>query len=214
MRGLGIYASAHFNADVAAPPSASHTTLDPARTGSGITLSNGNLTATGTGPNIACALIPKNAGTANYYWEGTVGTFASYIAVGVFPDTGAVVSGDFLGGADGGGAWSDGSTNYGPAYQSGSFFTFGGGDILQFWLYLGLLYIGRVGDGWWRGDTSVFDPTPRLGTGHVFDVPDVTNVSPAMSFFDGSVNAITLNFGDSAFAGTVPSGGVGGWPDH
>jgi hypothetical protein len=195
-----------------ATPPGSFTSLDPARTGSGITLSNNNLTASGTGANISVALVPKSAATANYYWEAAVDVLPSYVAVGVFPDTGTF-DGEFLGQSDGGGAWSDGSTNYGSAYQSGSMFGYGEGDVLQLWLYLGLLYIGRVGDGWWRGDTNVFEPTPHLGGGHVFDVPDATSVSPAMSFFDGSTDSITFNFGASAFAGSVPSGGVGGWPD-
>jgi hypothetical protein len=218
--GTQIVSRACFGADEVwavdssggAPPGG-FTSLDPARTGSGITLSDANLTATGTGANISAALAPKLVSSAAYYWEATVGVLPSYVAVGVFPDSGTV-DGDFLGGTDGAGAWSDGSTNTGPAYQAGSMFTYGSGDVLQLCLFGGLMYIGRIGDGWWNGLTSAFEPTlPVAANGHVFDVPDITNVSPAMSFFDGSTDAITFNFGASAFAGSVPAGCTG-WPDH
>jgi len=163
---------------------------------SGITLSNGNLTATGSSSEVAVrATAGKTSG--KYYWEVTAeSATSSYAQVGIMsmssqldfglgsvgPGAGYALSGTIT-------SWATGATAC--TYSTGAVI----GIALD--LDTGMLYFSR--DGVWQAGGKPESSTGGIGFGGTSQT-----MYPAVSLGIGDV--LTANFGQSAFAHTPPSG--------
>jgi SPRY domain len=200
------------------PPAATGVTLDPA-TVTAVTLSNGNLTATNTGTTGTDqgARVATSAGkaTGKYYMEcklttvvpggggnrgfGIGTTTSTYTAMG----NGAVVGDNCY--CSSGGIFANGvntAISITGIVQGDTIGCAVDLDNRKIWF--------RKNTGVWNGNVAN-DPVTNVGG---IAIPAGTMV-PFVTF--GGVvgtagNAHTVNFGGSAFVGTVPAGYTAGWP--
>lgn len=204
-----------------------YTTLDPAKTGSTITLSGGNLIATG-GTSYATSIAKKGLTSGTAYWEvkaTTVGAsgHGSDFFVGVSDGSSNLNS--YLGsdshgwGIQGGGSAGGSSTNYFP-YHSGSSSSNTGKTLYNTGDVVGIA-IKSTGTGTWsvwiRGtDGNWMTGDPVAGTSPMWNITGVTTLYPAVALErhnSGDPFPVeTLDFGSSAFTYAVPSGFTGGVP--
>lgn len=184
----------------ATPPSGA--TWNPADKAAGIVLSSGNLVA-GGGTNIQLVRATRSLPTGKSYWEVTLTTGTStgtsiVNAAGIV--SGAVSTGVQMGGPGANlGHYANVMTLY---YNNSIVLDFANAvsstHILQFAhdSATGEVWIGRVGTGWFNsGD-------PAAGTGEVYTLG-------AATWFPGATpngQSATVNFGASAFSGSVPAG--------
>lgn len=199
---------------------ATYTTLNPADKDTHITLSGGNLTATGTAgwTGFARALDAKSTG--KFYWETTFNATQSQSGVGVA--IGSLVatttfSGTVAPGHCGlvqsfGAVWVNGATSItlgGTPASTLSFGTITSGTIICVAIDIGAKLIWwRLGAGGnWNNNAS---RDPAAGTGGV-SIPNVGTTYPTSCF--GGADTLISNFGASAFTGAVPSGFTAGWPN-
>ena len=185
-----------------APP-ATPATWNPADKAAGITLSGGDLIATG-GTNIQLARATRSLPTGKAYWEVTVftnSTGASVISGAGIVD-GAVATSVQIGGAGANlGMYANTQTLY---YNNAVVLDFANiasnTHIYQFAhdSATGEVWVGRVGTGWFNsGD-------PAAGTGEVYTLGAGTWYPGCTP--NGASRTCTANFGASAFSGSVPSG--------
>lgn len=190
------------------------TKFDPSTKSSGVTLSNGDLTAASSGPGggdigVKCFAADVHS-TGKYYFEVTVDTFAggdngvgvcttasTYPNLGsaatrgvmLFPSGNIYIDGSFSGTSLGGG-------------HSGHTIAF------AFDLDNNLCWLKDItAAGNWN-NSSLPDPaTAFLGK----TIPALAFI-PAVVFSSGTAAQATFNTGSSSFTGTVPSGFTAGWP--
>lgn len=159
-----------------------------------VTLSNRNLTATGSVANNKCVRSGVSKATGKCYWEITVTTETVANGIGV-ADASAVLA-NFLGSDVHGWGYFG---NDGKAYNNGVgilLATFTTGDVIQVAVDIGATSI------WW-GKNGTFTGNPGAGTGATY-----TNLSAVMfaAACVGIADVQTANFGASAFTYTPPSG--------
>jgi hypothetical protein len=168
--------------------------FDPANAG-GMTLSNGNKTATDAGTSDACRAIASTGTTGKWYWEMTMTTVGS---------TGTTFQLITANGADIA-SWSSDGTLGGDL--GGTINTFASGNVCSAAIDIGagLLWfspiVGGVRGNW---DNSPTD-NPATGTGG-------NGITSGLSWFPEFVSGstandkATLNTGTSAFAAAIPVG--------
>ncbi len=196
MRGIGFLAPA---ASGPAP-----TTLNPADKDASITLSNGNLRATATA---ATTWVSARATTAKslgkWYFEATSVSTSLNLVLGLANSTQSLAT--YLG--------NPGSNSVGYASSNGDIkqnFTVlataaswaGGNEVAEIAVDLTnhLLWARKAG-GSWNGTGA----DPAAGTGGVSILSGT--LYPAISVYDvGEADVIQVNFGATAFTGTVPAG--------
>lgn len=180
-------------------------TLNPSDKGANITLSNGNLTATGGAASSFQSIRSQTSrSTGKYYWEWTVGQKGINNGVAGFLNSTASLA-TYIG-ADANGI---GLVTNGQVVQSASFTsylsTIANGDVcgLAIDLDAHLLWV-RDGAGNWNGSGTA---NPATGSGGI-SLPSGLNsgsVFAGISVFNSS-DFSTANFGGSAFSQTVPAG--------
>jgi hypothetical protein len=185
------------------------TTWNPADKSASITLSGGNLIAAGTsGVNSVRSVDQKTTG--KFYWEITATAFAnSSSAVGVATLGWALSSGI----TSPTGGLASGVSRSGLIYANGSALialgAIASGTIVCFAIDLvaGTIWIRSGAAGPWNNNASF---SPAAGTGGVS-----LGASAGTAFYVAATlsgDTVTLNSGDSAFAGAVPSTFTAGWP--
>ncbi len=190
-----------------------NTTFNPSDKAASLTLSGGNLIATGTtGANAGVRAIDKQI-TGKFYWECTCNTFASSgSAVGVSSPTAALNAGLAFASPLGtcglnraGSVYSDGVQVAGIAFGTIASGTVVGiavdCDARLIWYRLGAA-------GNWNASATA---SPVTGAGGVaLSIGRGIPVYPMVT--SAALNdQITANFGGSAFTGTVPSGFTSGF---
>ena len=171
-------------------------TWNPIDKGAGITLSNGNLTASGppSGWQAVRSVLSKNSG--KWYWEIKVDMTGAnfFIGIGTSLET-LTYPGDTTEG------YGYSSSNGYKFHSSGSAYgdTFTTNDIISVALDLDNGKIWWAKNGIWQASGN-----PAAGTN-----PAYTSVSGdffAMVGLYGTENEVTANFGATAFSHSVPSG--------
>jgi hypothetical protein len=194
-----------------------NTTLNPADKEAHISLSGGNLTATGTAGWTGSVRAVDGQSSGKYYWECTFNASAAGSGVGANISALAIAT-IFSGAGTGqagvmqnGSVYVDGSTTItigGVGSQSISFGTITSGTVicvaidvpnkLMWWR------LGAAGN--WNNNAS---RNPATGAGGV-SIPNISTAYPSISF--GGADTIIANFGSSTFTGAVPSGFTSGLP--
>jgi hypothetical protein len=183
------------------------TAFDPSNTAVAVSLSNGNLTATGSGGSVqpgTSRTVQSHVTTGKYYAEFTCDSVSGG-KVGI----GVVNSSQIIGGSGNGigssgnsiGYYSDANV-YRNAYTVGATYsTFTTGDVISVALDVSVPGI------WWRKNAGIWlgGGDPATGTGAV-----TTGVPTGALFFavecERLGDTVTANFGATAFAQTAPSG--------
>jgi hypothetical protein len=193
------------------------TTLDPVNKGASQTLSNGNLTLTGSGGNgIARSIASHASGSGKYYFEVTMGTCTN-AGVG-FVNNAEVLTAGWIGDSPNtaanltAGGWSGDTsgTITGPALVSAHVY----GLAIDLSSATKAVWILDItgGTGQWNANATA---NPATGVnGNVLTVAGLIFVSNQPIYAGGSCNSaantMTFNFGATAYAGTPPSG-FGNW---
>jgi hypothetical protein len=188
------------------------TTWNPSDKNAGITLSGGNLIATYTG-GLSSVRAAASKTSGKYYWEITVTTSGSNAAYGLV--TGNFPLGQhFAGGGSSIGCVGVNSTGAITVNNSSSgqpnIPAIVNGDILCFAIDLtaGRFWVRRGAAGVWNGSVP---GDPAAGTVGIA-MPFGSTLAAYPAWYAQNTSTITANFGDSAFAGTVPSGFTAGFP--
>lgn len=191
-----------------------NTTWNPSDKSGGITLSGGNLVATATATGNQGVRAADRQVSGKYYWEITpavnvtnqaVGITNGAISIGSIQSSGGVGSVGCAYCNNAGGVFVDGSASL------GSIGTWVVGTVIGIALDLDhrLIWFRLGSAGNWNGSAGA---SPAAGVGG-FSVPGIWAAYPLDVFTNVGANpAHTANFGDSAFAGTVPSGFTSGFP--
>ena len=179
-----------------------YTTWNPDDKDDGITLSNGNLTATETALSYNWNSVRSILGVSSgkWYWELTLSLTpfsAGYYGVGI-GDSGVNLLGEIYADADGydylGSSGYKGNNNsrevFGDAFDTG--------DIISIALDMDSGKIWWAKNGVWQDSGD-----PGAGTGEAYSGISGTFYAMACIYRDG---AQTANFGASAFSHSVPSG--------
>jgi hypothetical protein len=187
------------------------TTWNPADKESHITLSGGNLVATGTAGWQSNVRTVKSQTGGKYYWECTCTTIAA-IQSGV----GVAIGGTTLTSGIG----SSSPTGMCGLNQAGSVFrgntailaglgTVTSGTVICIALDItsNLIWFRYGATGNWNNNAT-YDPAAGIGGVAPFGA---ASTCYAMAGFGGA-DTITANFGTSAFTGVAPSGFTQGWP--
>jgi hypothetical protein len=180
-------------------------TLDPAALGSGVTLSNGNLTAEQTGAGGANnTLATAHHASGKYYYEFTVNASLDNTQIGIANAATArseylgEISGHSIGNYAAGGSWlGAGGTTSAPFLINGQ--SYGVAidlDNKKAWSKL----VSMAGD--WNRDASA---DPATGVNGATFASISGEVYPAISLNDPG-DKVTFNFGSLAYLGTPPSG--------
>src|SRR3990167_2961520 len=172
------------------------TTFDPANKNSHITLSNGNLTATGdavVAHHIAIATQFKSSG--KWYFEATVNSVVTSIHIGVATASQGTADGQYVGGTvESAGMASSGAFYYNAIIQfSGSAFT--AGDVIGVMLNL-------------DGTPSIDFTKNGAASGSGGNYFSGKSWTPAISCYEAA--GVTLNFGAIGWT-YPPSAGYVGW---
>jgi hypothetical protein len=180
-----------------------------------VTLSNGNLTASHLNTSPAGVASASFLNSSKYYFEATIQTsFSGNSGIGIVQDTASVSSGMISNAGSAGlnlGAAS--SKVYANAVYSGK--DVGGlsvGDVIgeAVDLTARLIWCRRLGPGspgYWNNDPTA---DPATGVGGISFAAG--NYAPFAEFANAANNtdAVTFNFGQSAYAAAAPSG-FGNW---
>lgn len=196
-------------------------TYNPNDKGTGITLSNNNLTISATtGNTVRASLFYKNYGM--WYWEVLINSGTTLGVVGI-ATTGAINTGSYLGSdALGWGVYVFGGslskihsaqangadTPTRTGYNSPVGLPFAVGDTLMFALdkVNNFIYIGRNGT-WYNGlSNNSIAPDPTSGAAGQGAIYHSLTGSICPAFGANASYGITANFGQSAFKYPVPSG--------
>lgn len=182
---------------------------------SGVTLSNGNLTAAYVSGSAAGGRSASLKNTGKYYFETTIGqhsnTGSSNDCVGVLLSSGTYV--DFLNGTNSamarfstGGIFSNNAAsgkNMGVAVTADVVGSAIDLDNRRCWFRKGAA-------GLWNG-LAIGSANPATNVGG--DVIAAGSFAPAVGFNWIAGDSQTANFGAAAFSGAVPAGFTAGWPD-
>jgi F5/8 type C domain len=175
-----------------------------------ITLSNAYLTATATSLAIGSVRSANQQSTGKFYWEYTLTTFVGNANVGVMSATFPL--GSYFSTATVGSA---GVVNTGIVYSDGvssglniGTLTTGSVVCIAIDCSARLIWCRLGAAGNWNGSGTA---NPATGTGGVsISLGGSVPVYAAMVGYNG--DAVTANFGGSAFTGAVPSGFTAGFP--
>lgn len=184
------------------------TTWNPSDKSAGMTLSNGNLTATGgIGGNGVRAVHCLRSG--KYYWEYTATTWTGSSACGLNTGSATVTTPSAVTVIS---LNANGSLNV----NNGISIAFGvraNGDVVCFAVdfdnQLVWVRVGAAGN--WNNSAS-FNPATGVGGVSYLATPISVQTLYPWAYSSGSGNAFTANFGDSAFTGAVPAGFTSGVP--
>jgi hypothetical protein len=186
-----------------------NTTWNPADKSATMTLSGGNLVATGTGAIAWVRAVDKKT-TGKFYWELTATAWSnSNSGLGFCPS--GLANPNLASGAGLCAVYATGiifvnGTNVGTLGARSA------GDIIGIALDVGaqLAWFRVAPSGNWNGSGTA---SPGTGVGGL-SLTSITNVDdcPLAGFYPGTSESATANFGDSAFSGAVPSGFTSGWP--
>lgn len=180
----------------------STTTWDPASHNAGITLSNGNLTAsqaTGDFDNVKATRVIT---TGKHYWEveidvqGTAGDCFLGVCDSTYNNALRVAS------ANPSAILRSNGTQYKDNSTSGSAFSYTAGDVVMFaWDADGeQIWFGKNGTWHSGGD-------PAAGTGAQITGLSTASMSPCFGpDNDATTTTVTINCGATAFAYSIPSG--------
>lgn len=199
---------AHHGLILQNPSVSSFAAYDPARKGTGVTLSGGNRTIDISGLYMGCGTNPQTLATANFYNE-------HHRNSGAFMGCGITISGSLTDQYQGAYAgqctvWEDGTYDYvsgldvAPNRPNYSSYT-----DLKFLFNSNGLFLGRVGVGWWNTTASDWTGDPTVSSNAI-----IRSISAgAYSFGTTSISSInaTTNFGNASFSDSPPGGSVG-WP--
>ena len=182
-----------------------YATWNPLDKDPGITLSNGDLTATPTA-SWRGVRATKNKSAGKWYFEITINT-AGYSSYGVATADHVLSTGIWGVGRDsyGWGVQADGN-KYHDGYVGGVGVSWANGDVMMIAVDMtaGKIWVGKNGS--WVGD-------PAAGTGEMF-----SGLSGALFPMYAATNSgsasCTANFGASALAYSAPSGFSAGWYDE
>jgi hypothetical protein len=191
---------------------AANTTWNPADKTSGITLSNGNLTATANAINNAVRSVNSQS-TGKFYWEVTCTLWSSSCGAGIAllsapllptPINAVIVN-------QGNGIIFNNAVNTGASLGASTVVT--GvtlGIAVDFIAGLAWFRVAPAGN--WNGSGTGNPATGAIGV----NFAPISSGGTAQFFgwtcCNGGTNATTANFGDSAFTGAVPSGFTAGFP--
>jgi hypothetical protein len=179
--GNALLPSANFKAVSGAVTLA---TLNPAdMSGTGIALTNGNLTATtSSAAGTQVGVRATKAITGKVYWEAHVDNNADGWAMGV-ADATASFTGSYWG--------SGGNAHVSAPFASGNNVTH-------------MFAVDKPNNLFWRGLNGVWTGDPVAGTGGTSISTLTGSVYPAFQGDNG--DKCTANFGQTAYTYTVPSG--------
>jgi hypothetical protein len=171
----------------------------------GITLSNSNLTATGTG--VASGVRALNGwSTGKYYWEMTIGTWTNNATGPMLGPATSIFSGVIWANVSKLGQVVINNSVTGPGLGARS-----SGDTIGIAVDIGakLIWFRVAPSGNWNGSGTA---NPATGAGG-FDITPIST-GPLFPAFYANIasDAATANFGASAFSGSVPSGFTAGFP--
>jgi len=197
-----------------------HTVLDSATKSSSVTLSNGGRTATSTasGRRGARSVVSKSSG--KFYFEAVVVSRAAstpnehFIGVATEEIDFASVAAAATMGA---GVYLNSTAAAPPLYSngvsagvsvSGSELT--NGERISFAIDLdNYLFWAKRGTGDWNNNSGANPATAAFGAA----IRDLAGLALSPIWVTAnSGDSVAFNFGDSAFAGSVPSGFTAGWP--
>ena len=171
-----------------------------------ITLSNGDLSATGTDTGMVLTDGSLDAATANNYWEVHIDAMpvTHNLMLGISPSSEVDFNANFPGYIRGWGLKSIGDTYANGVRGFGFLPMYGEGDTVKILLKHGSLYFGLVG-GAWAGD-----PIAETGT---WATGIIGKYAPGFSAYQsyGIDRTVTVNFGATPFLDTPPAGAKG-WP--
>lgn len=174
-----------------------------------ITLSGSNLVATTTSNGIGSVRAADRQGSGKFYWEYTVTTGTSALALGVA--NGAFSLSTFAAGSSGSGATV--VSNNGNVWFNGTQVLTGLGTVntgvlicIALNLDNGLIWFRSGAAGNWNASAAA-DPAGLIGG---LNIGPPQTYYPVLSF-QANTQVVTANFGDTAFTGTAPSGFTGGF---
>jgi hypothetical protein len=208
-KGGGGFGAPGFTSPIVA--SVITTTFDPLQKDSSITLSGGNLTATGSSSSFASVLATISKSTGKYYHEITVGSSNGTDLIGMANSTFPLAS-LFLGQDNN----SIGYVNDGRVLIGANLLTtiaaWTTGNLLSMAVDMGNQKIWfRVGSGGWNNDILA-NQNPATNTGGISFLTPFPVTGPYFPAVcpDASGTQYTANFGATAYAQSVPSG-FGNW---
>jgi hypothetical protein len=186
--------------------SSSTTTWDPANNGTGHTLSNGNLTVTGSGTNAITRSVAGHT-SGKYYYEATTTQGSNAIlggcsAAATLNSAYISIDSNSMGVLSNGAVIGGGTTPVGTSFNSGTHVIGVAIDLdnKKFWC--------RVDGGNWNG-SGTDDPATNTG-GVALPSGMTSGTIYAAVTLAGSGDNFTANFGGSAYGTTAPSG-FGNW---
>jgi len=172
-----------------------YATMNPLAKASGLSLSDGNLDASGSAVQ-GCLLSTIFPSSGKYYAEYTLNTYQADTAVGVV-STDVDYNQDWVGEK----AYTVGYLADGRLFQNGSptnIGSYAAGDII------GVAFDVDTGKIWFsKNGTFINSGNPAAGTA---ELKTITGGKPLSIAFRGVGGAGTFNFGQRAFAYTAPSG--------
>lgn len=190
------------------------TSWDSSTKGTNLTLSNGNLTITGTAASYATVRAFASASSGKKYWEMTLTTRVTAqasITAGGFGVSTASTS-NFLGSntvANASIGWAGDGKIYKNSFVLSTIQTYTSGDTLCFALDLdnGKIWFRTNGGNW---NNSVTDNPATNTGGQTISGMAAGAIFPMAASGNGNGDVMTANFGASAYAQSVPSG-FGNW---
>ena len=194
-----------------------NTSFNPADASAAISLSNGNLTATATNSNNnAVRTLGGPQYSGKYYFEISADAIANNYAAFGIAGPGALLST----------LWNTNAALAAIRFRAGSIYyngvsgpftgqMIGTGNVCGVAVDLdnGKIWFRHPDGNGWNGDGSAGeDPATNSGGGDISGFCRL-GVWPC-TLFAATGNVLTANFGDSAFAHSVPSGFTAGWPTN
>lgn len=175
-------------------------------------LSNGGLTASHSNSSNGGARSGDFKASGKYYFEITVTTLTNNNScIGILQGAFAIIDSIAAGATSvaalfkgGGNIWSNG----GSSLSLGSV---NNGDVIGVAVDYtnSKIHFRKAPSGNWNGNAT-HDPATNTGGASFSSL--VGGSSPCLTFSGDNTEAMTANFGDSAFSGAVPSGFTAGWP--
>lgn len=199
---MGVAQQALAGAGGGFTPLAGATTWNPSDKSASITLSNGNLTATGTSSTGGVRAVQSRS-SGLYYWEVTIN-----VGAGGSCSLGAIGTADSLTGISPASGWNlrgGNGTLVTPAGNVGTAGSYTTGDVIMFAVDLAskLVYIGKNGS--WLASTD-----PNAQTGGINYGGSSATLKPWYAPEANTAQA-TANFGATPFAYPVPAGFTAGF---
>lgn len=183
------------------------TTLNPADKGADITLSGGNLTASGTAVTNSELCRATGSASVKFYFEVNCTTFATGGNSGVGLCTASAIGSTLGSGPVQGALVYSGGGIFATSTNSSKTLSPLQGHIVQVAVdgASKLFWVRNVGIGVWNSPTTGTDD-PATGVGGVSFSSLTGPFFPVVCFKAASLCTVTANFGATAFAGIIPAG--------